>query len=66
MGYGTSPEWIRLALEIVGANQPYSANRLRSALIKRGASTSTANVTVLTVIRDGYVRRTWNGKLKLP
>ena len=63
---GTNAEWIRLAVEIVAANQPCTANKLIRALKQNGASTAAANQTFFAIVRDGYVRRTWNGKLKLP
>ena len=63
---GTTPELMQLAVEIVRANEPCTANHLRSSLKRQGASTRAANETLLTMIRHGYVRRTWNGKLKLP
>jgi hypothetical protein len=63
---GTNAEWIRLAVEIVDANQPCTANNLIRALKKSGASTAVANQTFFVIVRDGYVRRTWNGKLKPP
>jgi hypothetical protein len=66
MGGGASPEWIRLAMKIVEANQRCSANRLRMALRQQGASVRAANETLLILIRDGYVRRTWSGEAEAP
>jgi hypothetical protein len=63
---GTTPELMALALEIVGANEPCKPARLRSELRRSGASVRAANETLLVLIRDGRVRRTWNGRLKLP
>lgn len=63
---GTTPELKALALAIIGANEPCTANHLVAALKRQGASTRAANETLFTLIRDGYVRRTWNGKLRLP
>ena len=63
---GTTPELRALALAIVEANEPCTANHLVSTLKRQGASTRAANETLFTLMRDGYVRRTWNGKLKLP
>lgn len=63
---GTTPELMRLAAEYVGANEPCTANNLVRMLKQSGASTRAANETLLFMIRDGYLRRTWNGKLKLP
>lgn len=63
---GTTPELMRLAAEYVGANEPCTPNRLTKMLRQAGASTRAANETLFFMIRDGYLRRTWNGKLKLP
>lgn len=64
---GTTPELKRLAIEIVAANQPCSPNYFKRALKREGgASERAANETLLTMIRDGELRRTWNGKLVLP
>jgi len=63
---GTTPELMRLAAAYVGANQPCTANSLVRMLKNAGASTRAANETLLFMIRDGYLRRTWNGKLTLP
>lgn len=63
---GTTPELMQLGLEIVAANEPCKPGYLRKTLRKNGASVRAANETLLFLIRDGYVRRTWNGKLKLP
>lgn len=63
---GTTPEWMQRGLEIVAANEPCSANVLRRELRGTDASVRAANETLLFMIRDGRVRRTWNGKLTLP
>jgi hypothetical protein len=63
---GTTAELQRLAIEIVAQNQPCTANYLVKALRGAGASHRAANETLFALIRNGYVRRTWNGKLKLP
>jgi hypothetical protein len=61
-----TPDLIRLGIEIVRANEPCKASYLRKALKERGANTRAANETLLILIRDKRVRRTWNGKLTLP
>jgi hypothetical protein len=63
---GTTPELMQLGLQIVAANEPCAPRYLRKMLLKEGASVRAANETLLFLIRDGRVRRTWNGKLKLP
>jgi len=63
---GSTPELMRVALEFVAANEPCTANNLVRMLKQSGASTRAANETLLVAIRDGRVRRTWNGKLTLP
>ena len=63
---GTTPQLQRLAIEIVANNEPCTANALVRALRRQGASHRAANETLFALIRSGYVRRTWNGKLKLP
>lgn len=63
---GTTPELMQLGVQIVAANEPCSPRYLRSTLRKQGASVRAANETLLFLMRDGHVRRTWNGKLKLP
>jgi hypothetical protein len=62
---GTNADWIRLGTEIVSQNEPCKPAHLRSALRRSGASVRVANETLLVMIRDGHVRRTWNGRLKL-
>jgi hypothetical protein len=63
---GTTPELMRFAVEIVGANEPCKPNHLVKTLKQNGASTRAANETLFVLMRDGHVRRGWNGKLKLP
>jgi hypothetical protein len=63
---GTTAELQRLAIEIVADHEPCTANYLVKALRDVGASHRAANETLFALIRNGYVRRTWNGKLKLP
>ena len=63
---GTTPELMRLGAEIVGAHEPCKPNYLVKMLKRYGASTRAANETLFALMRDGYVRRTWNGKLRLP
>jgi hypothetical protein len=60
---GTNEEWKRLAIEIVSAQQPCKPNALRKALTARGASVRVANETMLTLIRDGLLKRTATGRL---
>ena len=63
---GTTPELMRVGIEIVGANEPCKPRHLRKMLRRHGASVRAANETLLILMRDGHVRRTWNGKLRLP
>jgi hypothetical protein len=63
---GTSPELMQLGIEVVAANEPCKPRYLRKVLRQNGASVRAANETLLFLLRDGYVRRTWNGKFKLP
>jgi hypothetical protein len=63
---GTTPQLQRLAIDIVANNQPCTPNALVKALRGHGAGHRAANETLFALIRDGHVRRTWNGKLKLP
>ncbi len=63
---GTSADWMQLGLEIVAANQPCKPNHLVKALKQRGASVRAANETLFALMSNGYVRRTWNGKLVVP
>jgi hypothetical protein len=63
---GTTPELMRLGLEVVAANEPCKPAHLRKVLRQNGASVRAANETLLILIRDRHVRRTWNGKLRLP
>jgi hypothetical protein len=63
---GTNGRWLGLAIEIVRADEPCRPATLRTALRRAGASVREANETLLGMIRDGHVRRTWNGKLRLP
>jgi hypothetical protein len=63
---GTTPEIMAVALAIVGQNEPCKPAQFRRELQQRGASVRAANETLLMLIRDGRVRRTWNGKLVLP
>jgi hypothetical protein len=62
---GTTPELMQLGLQIVADNEPCNPARLRSMLRQQGASVRAANETLLFLIRDGHVRRTWNGKLRV-
>jgi hypothetical protein len=57
---------MQLGIEIVAANEPCKPRYLRKVLRQNGASVRAANETLLFLMRDGYVRRTWNGKFKLP
>jgi hypothetical protein len=57
---------MRLGIEIVRANEPCKPNDLVRALKQQGASTRAANETLFGLMHRGYVKRTWNGKLKLP
>jgi hypothetical protein len=57
---------MELGIQIVAANEPCKPSYLRKVLRQRGASVRAANETLLFLIRDGHVRRTWNGKLKIP
>jgi hypothetical protein len=57
---------MNLGLEIVRANEPCKPNDLVKALKRQGASTRAANETLFGLMHQGYVKRTWNGKLKVP
>ena len=61
-----TPELMQFALQVVAANEPCKPGYLRKVLRQNGASVRAANKTLLFLMRDGRVRRTWNGKLKLP
>ena len=61
-----TPELMQFALQVVAANEPCKPGYLRKVLRQNGASVRAANETLLFLMRDGRVRRTWNGKLKLP
>ncbi len=63
---GTNQYFKQLAMEIVARNQPCTPNHLVKALKQNGASVQAANETLFTLMRDGYLKRTWNGKLVLP
>jgi hypothetical protein len=63
---GTNVEWKQLAVQVVAQGQPCKPNDLIKALEGYGASVRAANETLLTMIRDGQLKRTWNGKLVLP
>jgi hypothetical protein len=64
---GTNEYFRQIAIEIVAENQPcrpyYLLGRLRK---EYGASVRAANETMFTLMRDGILRRTFTGKLKLP
>jgi hypothetical protein len=62
---GTTPELMQLGLQIVAANEPCKPGYLRKRLRQEGASVRAANETLLFLIRDRRVRRTWNGKLRV-
>jgi hypothetical protein len=64
---GMNDELRRAAVAIVAMHQPCSPYTLLDALKREyGASTAAANTTMLTLIRDGQLRRTFDGKLILP
>jgi hypothetical protein len=46
--------------------EPCKPNDLVRALKQQGASTRAANETLFGLMHREYVKRTWNGKLKLP
>jgi hypothetical protein len=57
----------RAAIPVVAAEQPCKPNDLVSRLRKEyGASHADANQTMLALIRDGRLKRTFTGKLQLP
>jgi hypothetical protein len=60
------PELMQFALQVVAANEPCKPGYLRKVLRQNGASVRAANETLLFLMRDGRVRRTWNGKLRIP
>ena len=64
---GTTAELKRVAIAIVRDEQPCRPNRLVKRLrSEHGASHRAANETLLTLIRDGLLRRTFSGKLVVP
>ena len=60
-----TPELMRLAADYVRANEPCSPSSLVKQLKRFGASTRAAQETFLFMVRDGYLRQSWNGKLTL-
>ena len=57
----------QIAISIVSQNQPCKPNDLVKRLRKdHGASHREANETLLTMIRDRQLKRTFTGKLVLP
>jgi hypothetical protein len=61
------PDLSQIAITIVAARQPCSPYTLLDRLKNDfGASTAQANTTMLTLIRDGQIRRTSDGRLVLP
>jgi hypothetical protein len=64
---GTNEYLRQAAITVVGQQQPCPPHQLQ-AILKRdyGASTRAANETLFTLMRDGYLRRTFTGKLALP
>jgi hypothetical protein len=57
----------RAAIAIVAERQPCSPYDLLEALRRDyGASHGAANTTMLTLIRDGLLERTFDGRLVLP
>jgi hypothetical protein len=64
----TTSELLRnAAIEIVRQNQPCRPYDLLEALQQEhGASDRAANDTMFTLLRDGLLKRTGTGKLKLP
>jgi hypothetical protein len=64
---GTNEALRRTAIEIVAANEPCKPYDLLKVLrTQYGASHRAANETMLTLIRDGYLRTNFTGKLVLP
>jgi hypothetical protein len=61
----TTPELMRLGLRTVAENEPCKPSLLRKVLRQQGASVRAANETLLILVRDGHVQRTWNGKLRV-
>lgn len=63
---GTDPQLQELAMAIVAQREPCKPNDLVKALKQQGASVRAANETLFALMQQGRVRRTWNGKLRLP
>jgi hypothetical protein len=64
---GTNDSLRRVAIEVVGQNQPCRPYHLLGTLRQEyGASVRAANETMFTLLRDGLLKRTWTGKVKLP
>jgi hypothetical protein len=64
---GTTESLRWIAIGIVADCQPCRPNQLVKRLRSEyGASHRAANETLLTLIRDGRLRRTFSGKLVLP
>jgi hypothetical protein len=62
----SNDELRKLAIAVVAENQPLKPSLLVEVLRQRGASLLAANETLFTMLRDGHLSRTWNGKLELP
>ena len=64
---GTGELHREAAIEFVRQNQPCRPYLLLGTLQKKyGASVQTANETMFTLLRDGLLKRTGTGNLKLP
>ena len=64
---GTTPELRQIAVAIVAQAGTCRPNALVQQLRRdHGASHRAANETLLTLIRDGLLRRTWWGRLRVP
>lgn len=62
---GTNQELRRAAIDYVASCQPCKPNDLLKWLRQsHEASHRAANETLLTLVRDGYLRRTFTGKLR--
>lgn len=63
---GTNQSLKQAAIQIVRASQPCTPYHLLGALKRNyGADTRAANETLFQLMRDGYLKRTFTGKLKV-
>jgi hypothetical protein len=64
---GTNEDLKRAAIAVVGEMQTCRPHQLQSILQRQyGASVRAANETMFQLMRDGYLKRTFTGKLTVP